>query len=145
MWKCENFLSSLAPLARIFIDFSQWVVFYDHYTVVYRAMPEVIKENCIDCMYICRCILRPENICFWGARSRIIYKLQFFLSVHLGGLLPNTKKLATLYCPSLQKVITFVFVFLLLLACLSACSAGKWGPFLGEDYFFGGGGGGGAL
>ena len=23
MWKCERFLSSLAPLARIFIDFSQ--------------------------------------------------------------------------------------------------------------------------
>ena len=52
---------------------------------------------------------------------------------------PHTKKLATLL-PIPTEVITF---FLVLFACLSACSAGKRGPFFGEVFFFGGGGGGG--
>ena len=41
---------------------------------------------------------------------------------------------------SLQK---WLPVCLFLVFCLSACSAGKWGPFLGDDIFFCGGGGGG--
>ena len=65
------------------------------------AIPEVIKGNRIDCMtlymytYMYRCILSPENICFWGARSRNISTI--FVGT-FGGLAPppNTKKLATL-------------------------------------------------
>ena len=94
------------------------------------------------------------NYMFFEALTRA-YKLQFFMSVHLGGFAPpppcppppppNTKKLATLYCPSIQKWLPF-FLFLFSLACLSACSAGKRGQFLGENFFFcGGGGGGGGL
>ena len=96
-------------------------------------------------MYVCRCILRPENICFWGARSLAHISYNFSVGT-FGGLPPSPIPKSWLrYCPSLQKWLPFFFFFF---ACLSACSAGKWGPFLGEDFFFavggGGGGGGGA-
>ena len=46
MWKCGNFLSSLAPLARIFIDFSQWVVFNEtwKYICFWDKVSEVPTE-----------------------------------------------------------------------------------------------------
>ena len=55
-----------------------------HYTV-YTALCHKWYKGTALCT--CRCILRPENICFWGARSRILYRL-LFLSVHLGVLPP---------------------------------------------------------
>ena len=41
-------------------------------SIVYSAMPYVIQENCIDCMYICRCILRPENIIFLSVQLGVL-------------------------------------------------------------------------
>ena len=40
-------------------------------------------------LYMCRCILRPEQICFWGARSLAHISYNFFSSVGtFGGLAP---------------------------------------------------------
>ena len=40
MWKCENFLSSLAPLARIFIEVRSSMLVFCRYFVVYSAIPQ---------------------------------------------------------------------------------------------------------
>ena len=90
---------------------------------------------------------------FWDLKIYVFevlaraYKLQFFLSVHLGGFPPPPPPIPKswlCYCPSLYtEVITFFFsffFFFFFFACLSACSPGKWGPC-----FWRGGGGGGGL
>ena len=85
---------------------------------------------------------------FWDLKIYVFealaraYKLQFFLSVHLGGLPPPPQYQKAGYAtahPYRSDYFFFSFV------CLSACSAGKWGPFLGEDFWRGGGGGGGLV
>ena len=53
MWKCQNFLSSLAPLARIYIDFLNVNVLSAHCRLYYSAIPYVMKGNCIDCIKLC--------------------------------------------------------------------------------------------
>ena len=99
MWKCENFLSSLAPLARIFIEFFLNFSVLSVYNVVYSAIPALI-------VYVCRCIFSHESICFWSARSlrSLAQYMYIFFVGTFGGLAPppphNTKRLATLLIPS---------------------------------------------
>ena len=84
---------------------------------------------------------------FWDLKIYVfealarVYKIQFFLSVHLGGLPPPPKPKSWLrYGPSLQKWLIF---FVCVLACQLLPPETSEDPFLGEYYFFGGGGGGG--
>ena len=66
--KMRKFFSKLARSALSHIHrFSSMLVFC-RYTVVYSAIPQVIKGNCID--YVYRCILRPENIYLSEALAR---------------------------------------------------------------------------
>ena len=96
MWKCEN-----VKLTRSHIHtFSPMLVFC-HSIVVYGAMPKVIKGIAVLIV-----IMYADLFCDLKMRCSLAslaraYKLQFFLSVHLGVLPPpppppNTKKLATL-------------------------------------------------
>ena len=72
------------------------------YAVVYIAIPQVIKGNCIDCICIQMYCETWKCICFWGAhslRSLAHIHVHFFSVGTFGGLAPpppHTKKLATL-------------------------------------------------
>ena len=80
----RNFLK----LARSHIHKVFSMLVFCRYAVVYIAIPQGIKGNCIDCkLYVYRCIVRHKNICFWGARSRIFIYI-FFSSVGTFGGLP---------------------------------------------------------
>ena len=70
MWKCEKFLSSLVPLARIYIDFlnvsvlSVYCRLYVHHTISNK------KETVFDCIFLCRCNLRPE---YYVSETKYVY------------------------------------------------------------------------
>ena len=79
--KCKHFLSSLAPLTRIFIDFL-------NVSVLSVILSFIMPYHCIG-VYTCRSILRPENTYISEALAHISYiYMIFFLSVHLGVLPP---------------------------------------------------------
>ena len=76
-------ISKLARSARSHIHRFPSMLVFCRYTVVYSAIAKVIKGNCITCIYVCKCILRPENNMFLRRSLTRACKLMF-LSVHLG-------------------------------------------------------------
>ena len=72
MWKCENFLSSLAPLARIYIvHFLNESVLSVYCRLYIASYHKWYKESALSVYYVCRCYLRPENKCFWEKVSEV--------------------------------------------------------------------------
>ena len=114
-----------SKLARIFIDFSQWVVFY-HYTVVYSAMALVIKGNCIDCIIMQMYLETWKYMILRRSLAHISYN--FFCKYQKAGYVK--------YCPSLQKWLPFFFFYLpVSLFRRKMRTLFRWG------FFFGRGGG----
>ena len=91
MWKCENFLSSLAYIHRFFllnISVLSVGVGILAFIAPYHSESILIKANCIDCT--CRCIWRVLKIYVSEALARA-YKLHvhdFFSVGTFGGLAP---------------------------------------------------------